>query len=109
MAALWPGGAWEQEPAAYEHEAKGVIENGVRLGKGLLRVHLLALEGRIRGRLPCSHPAFAWLVAHASSTLTKHLVGKDGRTPYFRLFGKEVAEEGLEFRGAGPVAAATWR
>merc|ERR1712026_99754 len=34
---------------------------------------------------------------HSSSVLTKSLVGKDGRTPYARLFGKEVAEEGLEF------------
>ena len=40
---------------------------------------------------------FAWLVQHSSSVLTKSLVGKDGRTPYSRLFGKEVAEEGLEF------------
>ena len=34
---------------------------------------------------------------HSSNVLTKSLVGKDGRTPYARLFGKEVAEEGLEF------------
>ena len=95
--AMWPGGSLEQEPAAYEHESNGVIESGVRLGKGLLRVHLLSLEGRLRGRIPCSHPVFAWLVGHSSSTLTKYLVGKDGRTPYFRLSGKELSEEGLEF------------
>ena len=51
----------------------------------------------MKGRLPCGHPVFAWLVQHSSSVLTKSLVGKDGRTPYGRLFGKEVAEEGLEF------------
>ena len=74
-----------------------MIESGVKIGKGVLRVHLLALESRIQGRLPCGHPVFAWLVQHSSSVLTKSLVGKDGRTPYGRLFGKEVAEEGLEF------------
>ena len=74
-----------------------MVESGVKIGKGVLRVHLLALESRIQGRLPCGHPAFAWLVQHSSSVLTKSLVGKDGRTPYGRLFGKEVAEEGLEF------------
>ena len=57
----------------------------------------MALESRIQGRLPCGHPVFAWLVQHSSSVLTKSLMGKDGRTPYGRLFGKEVAEEGLEF------------
>ena len=73
------------------------MESGVKVGKGMLRVHLLALESRIQGRLPCGHPAFAWLVQHSSNALTKGLVGKDGRTPYARLFGKEVAEEGIEF------------
>ena len=97
VAALWPAGAQVQTSPPHEHEANGVIESGVRLGKGLLRVHLLALEGRLRGRLPCSHPAFAWLVSHSSAVLTKNLVGKDGRTPYYRLHGKEVTEESLEF------------
>ena len=61
------------------------------------------------GRLPCGHPAFAWLVQHSSSALTKGLVGKDGRTPYARLFGKEVAEEGLEFGEVLSVEAAPAR
>ena len=67
------------------------------IDRWFLRVHLLALESRLQGRLPCNHPVFAWLVQHSSSVLTKSLVGKDGRTPYGRLFGKQVAEEGLEF------------
>ena len=65
-------------------------------------------------------PAFAWLVGHSSAVLTKHLRGKDGKTPYQRLFGKEVAEEGLEFGekvryrpprgpGHGVLLEARWR
>ena len=97
VAALWPGPVLEQGPAPHEHESNGIVESGVKIGKGVLRVHLLSLESRIGGRLPCGHPVFAWLVQHAPNVLTKGLVGKDGRTPYSRLFGKEVAEEGLEF------------
>ena len=97
VAELWPGSVLEQTPPSHEHESNGVVESGVKIGKGILRVHLLALESRIQGRLPCDHPAFAWLVQHSSNVLTKNLVGKDGRTPYSRLFGKEVVEEGLEF------------
>ena len=97
VAAIWPGGVLEQSPAPYESESNGVVENGVRMGKGLLRVHLLALEARLQGRISCSSPLFAWLVMHSSAVLTKNLMGKDGRTPYYRLYGKEVSEEGLEF------------
>ena len=57
--ALWPGGVLQQAPAPYESESNGVVENGVRMGKGLLRVHLLALEGRIQGIISCSSPLFA--------------------------------------------------
>ena len=55
--ALHPGAALEQLPAAYEHESNGVVENGNKLGKGAIRVLLLALEARVGGRIPCSHPS----------------------------------------------------
>ena len=69
----------------------------MRLGKGLLRTLLLAFEAKIKGRIPSTHALFAWLVAHAGDVLSKHLIGKDGHTPYERLYGKKVSEEGLEF------------
>lgn len=95
--ALHPGEALEQGPAAYEHESNGVIENGNKLGKGLLRVHLLSLERKLGGHITCTHPVFAWLTEFVGDAITKYLVGKDGKTPYERLYGKGVNEEGLEF------------
>ena len=79
--ALHPGPTLEQTPAEYEHESNGVIENANKLGKGMLRVLLLALEARLQGRIPCQHPAFLWLVEHTGDVVTKYLVGKDGKTP----------------------------
>ena len=108
VAALHPGAALEQTPAAYEHESNGVVENGNKVGKGLLRVLLLALEARVQGRIPCTHPAFAWLTEYAGDVMTKYMVGQDGKSPYERLFGKPVREEGLEF-GERLVAPATGR
>ena len=90
-------GALAQEPAPGEHESNGVIENAVKLGKGLFRVLLFALEAKLRGRIPSRHAAFAWLASHTGDVVTKHLLGKDGRTPYERLYGKRLVEEGLEF------------
>eukprot|EP00969_Alexandrium_andersonii_P272337 12035733-Alexandrium_andersonii.AAC.1 len=61
----------EQTPAAYEHESNGVIvvENGSKLGKGLLRVLLLSLEAKVQGRIPCDRPVFAWLTEYTGDAL----------------------------------------
>ena len=74
-----------------------MIENGVRLFKGVLRVHLAALEKKVGVVFPSEHPVTAWLVEHASDVLSKYLVGSDGHTAFERLCGKPVREEGLEF------------
>ena len=91
------GAALGQALAAYGHESSGVIEHGNRLGEGVLRVRLVALEARIGGRAPCTHPAFAWPAEHSADVLSKYLMGKDGKTAYERLYGKAVHEEALEF------------
>ena len=97
VAELWGGGALDQAPAPGEHESNGIIENGVKVGKGMLRVLLFALEAKIQGRIPCTLAIFAWLVGHASEVVAKCLRGKDGKTPYSRLFGKEAQVHDLEF------------
>ena len=84
-------------PPAKESESNGAVENGVKLFKGLLRVHLMALERKIDGFIPSAHPLMAWLVEHVSDIITKYLQSSDGKTGYQRLFGKSVHEEGLEF------------
>jgi hypothetical protein len=90
-------GAIPVQPTPGESESNGVIENGVRLFKGLLRVHLAALEKKVEVTFPSEHPVTAWLVEHASDVLSKYLVGSDGHTAYERLFGKQAREEALEF------------
>ena len=90
-------GAIPVQPVPGESESNGVTESGVRLFKGLLRVHLAALERKAGVMLPSGHPVTAWLVEHVADVLTKHLVGSDGHTAYERLFGKQAREEGLEF------------
>ncbi len=69
----------------------------MKLIKGILRVHLLALERKVAVRFPSAHLVVAWLVEHISDVGCKYLVGADGRTPFERLFGKNVREEALEF------------
>jgi hypothetical protein len=84
-------------PPTHESESNGAVENGVKLFKGLLRVHLMALERKLDGKIPSDHPLMAWLSEHVSDVITKYLQSSDGKTAYRRLFGKHVHEEGLEF------------
>ena len=84
-------------PPPHESESNGSVENGVKLFKGMLRVHLLALERKLKGNIPSQHPVMTWLVECVADIVTKYMQGADGRTSYERLFGKQVHEEGLEF------------
>ena len=68
------------EAPAKESQTCGAVENGIKVFKGLLRVHLGALEDRIQGTIPTDHPVMSHLVAYVSDLVTKHLVGKDGKT-----------------------------
>ena len=89
-------GAVPQGPPAGESQSNGVVENGVQMLKGLIRVHVLALERKLGVRFPADHPILAWIVEAVADMTTKHLRGHDGRTGYERLFGKAPREEGLE-------------
>jgi hypothetical protein len=90
-------GAIAVEPPPHESESNGGVENGVKLMKGLLRVHLLSLERKMGGRFPSTHPVISWLIEHVANIASKYLQGSDGRTGYERLFGKRIHEEALEF------------
>jgi hypothetical protein len=92
-----PDGATPVVTPVGESQSNGGIEGAVRTVKGLLRVHLMALEAKIGGKFPSGHPVLTWLVEHVTDVISKHLVGVDGKTGYERLFGRPSREEGLEF------------
>jgi hypothetical protein len=92
-----PDGATPVKTPVGESQSNGGIEGAVRIVKGILRVHLMALEAKIGAKFPSGHPVIAWLVEHATDIITKHMVGVDGKTGYERLFGRPSREEGLEF------------
>ena len=87
-----PEGATPIETPVAESASNGGIEGGVRIFKGLLRVHLAALERRIGAKFPTNHPVLTWLVEHVGDVISKYMVGVDGKTSYERLFGRPVRE-----------------
>ena len=92
-----PAGAAPQELAVAESASNGSVENAVKLAKGLLRVHLSALEAKIDGHITSDHPIMAWMAEFVGDAVTKGLVAADGKTSYERLYGKECRDEGLEY------------
>jgi len=92
-----PEGATPVKTPVGESASNGGVEGAVRIFKGLLRVHLAALERRIDAKFPSNHPVLTWLVEHVGDVISKYMVSADGKTAYERLFGRPVREEGLEF------------
>jgi len=86
-----------EKPPKGESQSNGSVENAVKLVKGLLRTYRMALERRIDGTLPTFHPVMGWMIEHVGESISKYMVGKDGKTGYERLFGKPIREEGIEF------------
>ena len=65
----------------------------MKILKGMLRVHILALERKLGHHIPSKHPLVTWLVEHVADVITKYLRGSDGRTAYEPFFGKQIHEE----------------
>jgi hypothetical protein len=97
ITAALPDGATPIATPVGESASNGGIEGAIKILKGLLRVHLAALERRIGAKFPSDHPVVTWLVEHVSDVISKYMVGVDGKTAYERLYGRPVREEGLEF------------
>ena len=70
IAAL-PDGATPISTPVGESASNGGIEGGVKILKGLLRVHLAALERRIGAKFPSNHPVLTWLVEHVGDVISK--------------------------------------
>ena len=64
-----------------------MAEGAVRLIKGQFRTLILGLERAVRGRIPVSHPAMAWLVEHSAYLRNVRLIGPDGKTAHQRVRG----------------------
>ena len=57
----------------------------------------MALEDRIKRRIPSTHPVMSWMVEHVATVLNKYKVGADGKTAYQRIHGRRIGERVAEF------------
>ena len=80
-----------------ESQTNGLAERSVRTLEEQTRAFVVALEAHIKFKIPSTHPLLAWAIEHASFVLNKYMLGRDGRTAYGRLHGKESRDHLCEF------------
>ena len=90
-------------PTVLEHgalgdsQSNGFVERAIRSVEDMIRTHKMALEEKIGEVLKNDTAAMAWLVEHCANILFKCQQGKDGRTPFERLRGKQFSGSMMEF------------
>ena len=65
--------------------------------EGQIRVLKDTLEMRLEVQISSNHNILSWLVEFAGTVVNRYEVGRDGKTPYERLRGKQLRLIGFEF------------
>jgi hypothetical protein len=89
--------ATTENPPAYDSQANGGTEVGVRVIRGMMRTLKLCLEQRLDKHIPVSHPVMAWLLEHVCTLLTATVRGEDGSTAWMRVRGRPFAQQLIGF------------
>ena len=87
----------EEHPTAYDSQANGATEVGVRAMRGDIRTARSDLEDRLGAQVPISHPIMAWLVRHVGFTRTAFVRQSDGRTPWETIRGRPYSQRLYHF------------
>jgi hypothetical protein len=82
---------------AYDSQASGGTEVGVKILRGLFRTLKLCLEGRIGRKIPITHPMTSWLLEHTSLLQNAQVRGEDGLTAWARVRGRAFGQRLIGF------------
>ncbi len=87
----------KEDPPAYDSQANGNIETGIRLIRGLFRTVKLCTEARIDKLIPVDHPITAWMLEHVCLLINAMVKGTDGLTAWHRIKGRPFGQQLLGF------------
>ena len=73
------------------------VERAIQELGGLVRTFRAALESRLGAKIGLDHVIVPWLVKHAASVITRHLVRDCGNTSYKLIKGRRCIEPVAEF------------
>ena len=86
----------EQSPVG-SSGSNGMVERAILSVEQQVRVLKDALECRWGLKIPAAHRVVPWLMEYAAVLLNRCEVGRDGRTSYERMKGKQAKIMGTEF------------
>ena len=66
-----------QEPRVGESQSNGAAETAAKPLKGIIRVHVLALERKLGVAIPIGHAILPWIDKAVSDMITKRLRGRN--------------------------------
>ena len=89
----WSGEIVEEESPVKESQSNGHAENTNQQVQGLIRTHRDALESRYEINLTGKSVILPWIVKHAAASLTRFIIGKDGRSALQRLKGQRCRQD----------------
>ena len=72
----------------HSHQSQGPVEACIQIYRGIFVANKLAWEAGIGCRLLLRHPAVMWLIRHVAWLITRYNTGRDGCSPFRRIFGK---------------------
>ena len=100
-----------QNSPAYNPQANGAAERAVQEVMGQIRAMKIGLQQRINAEIKTDWKILEWIVELSTVLINRCLIGKDGRTPYAGLMGKdskkpivELGERVLAKIARGPQA-----
>ena len=71
----------------YSHQIQGPVYACIQVFRGIFVANKLALEAGIGCRLLLKHPVIVWLTRHVAWPMTRYNTGRDGCSPFRKIFG----------------------
>ncbi len=77
--------------------SNGAVERAIGELMGQIRTMKSCLEDDLKMKIDANENIMKWLVSHAAMTISRYQVGKDGRTAYERLKGRQCTKQITKF------------
>ena len=90
-------GISDEHPEAYDSQANGSVENGIRNFRAHFRTLRACLQRRIAKAMPVNSPALAWLVEHTCLVMNAVVLRRGGVSAWTRARGRPFRQRLVGF------------
>ena len=107
----WSGKLMHERSPVGDHRANGWIEAGVKTVAAQIRAIKIAFENKYSVVLDHTNHIITWMIEYAGWLVTRFGLGRDGKTPYRLLRGRDATSllcefgERIQYRPSGQTRA----